>query len=370
MSMREWIGVLALVGMVISAVESLPAYGDPLAPSLTLQQEEKQVEGGSILISTLTVDLETAPLQMRPIWGRLTNLTGLAPLPQLALEHQAVAAINGGFFNRLTRQPIGAIRLQGEWISSSVLERGAVAWNDTGDFRFSRLHLQGSVQTSLGDEIPLVGLNSAYVVAGLSQYTPDWGSVYTTQTDAETVLVVEKDQLQAIYPAGAAGSLTLAIPADGYLLAARQLDGMLAAQRLLIGDLLTVSWQANPPFMQEYPHVLAAGPLLMLEGEIVLDAALEGFQPGFRTQKAARSALCQLRDGQLLWLTAGRSQEVAGVTLQWLAGLLQAMGCRHALNLDGGTSSTLYLNGRIVNLPAPGSVIPRVHNGLGLIPLP
>lgn len=368
--MRGWIGALALMGMVIPAVDSPPAHGEPLASSLTLQQELRQVEGESILISTLTVDLETAQLQMRPIWGHLTSLTGLAPLPQLALEHQAVAAINGGFFNRLTHQPIGAIRWQGQWISSSVLDRGAVAWTDAGDLRFSRLRLQGSVQTSLGEQIPLVGLNSAYVVAGLSQYTPAWGSVYSTQTDAETVLVVEDDQLQAIYPAGAAGSLTLTIPAHGYLLAARQLEGMLAAQRLLIGDQLTVSWQADPPFMQEYPHGLAAGPLLMLEGEIVLDAALEGFQPGFRTQKAARSALCQLRDGRLLWLTAGRSQEVAGMTLQGLAGLLQAMDCRHALNLDGGTSSTLYLNGRIVNLPAPGGVIPRIHNGLGLIPLP
>jgi exopolysaccharide biosynthesis protein len=52
-----------------------------------------------------------------------------------------------------------------------------------------------------------------------------------------------------------------------------------------------------------------------------------------------------------------------------MAQLMQQLGCINALNLDGGHSSTLYLQGEVVNLPkSDGSqaIMPRIHNGVGV----
>ena len=54
----------------------------------------------------------------------------------------------------------------------------------------------------------------------------------------------------------------------------------------------------------------------------------------------------------------------AGPTLSETAQLVQQMGAIDALNLDGGSSTTLYLGGQILDRPPQTAA--RVHNGIGV----
>ncbi len=355
---------LLVLGILTFTPPALTQTADPL----TLRQDIVVVEGSSIPLSIVQLSDPQNRMVLKPIWPDPSQLVGLAELGQFAAEQGAVAAINGGFFNRNTQQPIGAIRVEGEWISSGVLGRGVVAWSSEDDMRFDRLQMQGRILTSSQTELPLQGLNTAYIVPGISQYTPAWGTQYTTQADNETIVDVVDNVVQAIYPTGAAGSWTHPIPPSGYLLVGRPFNGNDAIHNLVIGDSLTLSWTVTPPDLNHLPYVLGAGPLLMREGQIVLDAERERFQEGFRTQRAARSAIGRTADGRILLVTVGQAQELTGVTLATMATVMQQLGCRDALNLDGGSSSTLYYNGSVVNLPSSTRWIPRVHNGLGIIP--
>jgi len=47
-----------------------------------------------------------------------------------------------------------------------------------------------------------------------------------------------------------------------------------------------------------------------------------------------------------------------------MAQILQQLGAINALNLDGGSSTTLYLGGQIIDRP-PNSAA-RIHNGIGI----
>ena len=47
----------------------------------------------------------------------------------------------------------------------------------------------------------------------------------------------------------------------------------------------------------------------------------------------------------------GRTKESEGLSLVQLAEFMKEHGCKTAYNLDGGGSSTMYFNGRIVNKP-------------------
>ena len=58
-----------------------------------------------------------------------------------------------------------------------------------------------------------------------------------------------------------------------------------------------------------------------------------------------------------------------GMTLAELAALMQRLGCADALNLDGGGSSTMWLDGKVVNTPSDGRERP-VGNALILVRQP
>lgn len=66
----------------------------------------------------------------------------------------------------------------------------------------------------------------------------------------------------------------------------------------------------------------------------------------------------------------GREGSSVGLTLGELAGFMKSLGCTNAINLDGGGSTVMYVDGQIVNRPQlPGGialsnaiVITKKHN--------
>jgi exopolysaccharide biosynthesis protein len=66
-----------------------------------------------------------------------------------------------------------------------------------------------------------------------------------------------------------------------------------------------------------------------------------------------RTAVAKLRDGKFLMITVdGRSESSGGISLYDLAKLLLELGAIDAMNLDGGGSTTMYLEGKVVNQPS------------------
>jgi exopolysaccharide biosynthesis protein len=63
----------------------------------------------------------------------------------------------------------------------------------------------------------------------------------------------------------------------------------------------------------------------------------------------------------------GRQPATAvGMSHHELAGLMQRLGCTDALNLDGGGSSTLWYEGKVMNQPSDSAPRP-VGNALVLL---
>ena len=121
---------------------------------------------------------------------------GIAPLLQIAQRYAAAAAINGGFFNRNGHLPLGAIRRDGRWISSPILNRGAIAWNDVGQVKIGRLSVQETL-TSTEKSLPILAFNSGYVKAGASRYSWEWGSSYTPLSNNEIIVVIQNNIVTA-----------------------------------------------------------------------------------------------------------------------------------------------------------------------------
>lgn len=89
-----------------------------------------------------------------------------------------------------------------------------------------------------------------------------------------------------------------------------------------------------------------AGPRLVANGKIALDVAGEGFKdPKILTNGGARSALGITRDHRLILLTT------SGATIPQLAEIMKQAGAWQAMNLDGGASSGLWMDGKYLTKP-------------------
>jgi Phosphodiester glycosidase len=79
------------------------------------------------------------------------------------------------------------------------------------------------------------------------------------------------------------------------------------------------------------------------KGELIRDA-LGSKQPN------ARTAIGFKPDGSVVWVMVAQTKaQNSGMTLDELANFMKRLGVTSALNLDGGTSSSLYAQGKTIN---------------------
>jgi hypothetical protein len=341
--------------------------GSPALPNRSiawtpgLQWRQQMLNG--FPVNWLEIDPKQSGLQIQPILPNngLTGreLMGTAILLQTAQQSGAIAAINGGFFNRTNLLPLGAIQIDKTWRSGPILTRGVVAWNPGGDFKFDRLVSQEAVTVS-PQRFPLTHLNSAYLQAGIARYTPTWGLNYSSMTDGEVIVTVQADRVIDQITAPKPGAI-IPIPANSYLLVFR--SNKTAAAKFPIGTPIQLESQITPD-VSNYQQVIGGGPLLIKDGQIVLDASSEQFSPAFIKELAARSAIGQTATGKILIVAAQNTPDSKGPTLSEIAQIMQQLGAVNALNLDGGSSTTLYLGGQIVDRAPRSSA--RVHNAIGI----
>jgi hypothetical protein len=313
-------------------------------------------------VTYLEIDPRQRGLQIRPIWANPNSPIGIAPLNTMAQQWHVAAAINGGFFNRNNQLPLGAIRRDGRWLSGPILNRGAIAWNDTGEVLIDRLGIQETITPVGGQTFPITLFNTAYVRAGLARYTPDWGPTYTNILDNELIFTVRNHQIVEQQSTNAQTPITLPIPADGYLLVARSFNTVVST--LSPGNNLQLMTRLTPPEFDRFPQIIGAGPLLLKNRQIVLNPQAEQFSKAFIQQSAPRSAIGKTAQGNLILVTIQNRLQGSGPTLSETAQVMQNLGAIDALNLDGGSSTTLYLGGQLLNL-SPHTAA-QVHNGIGI----
>ncbi|WP_210404456.1 phosphodiester glycosidase family protein [Chroococcidiopsis sp. TS-821] len=332
------------------------------APGVRWRQQFVTLGDSRFPVVLLEVNPRTTGLALKPISSTTSSLTGTAPILTIAQQLNAAAAINGGFFNRKNQLPLGAIRRDGQWLSGPILNRGAIAWNDAGKFRFGRLQLQETIITSSGQRLPVVTFNSGYVQPGIAHYTNTWGATYTPLIDNEIIVVVQNNQITGQIPGGVAGETSFPIPANGFLLALRASPQV--ASLLPVGTIIRIENATNPADFASYPHILGGGPLLLQNRQIVLNAQAEGFSEAFSRQKAARSAIGVTPTGNLLIAAVHNRANGVGPSLTEIAQIMQHLGCVDALNLDGGSSTSLFLGGQLLDR-SPRTAA-RIHNGLAI----
>ena len=138
-------------------------------------------------------------------------------------------------------------------------------------------------------------------------------------------------------------------------------DGQPARDLYIENGALAFDGDSNPAILQRpaegwktvpYETVLSAGPLLIHDGQIQAF-----YRDPFNQNRHPRTAVGLTNDGRLYLVTIdGRSFQAYGMTIPELARFLSDLGMEDALNLDGGGSTSMWIDlaalSGIVNNPS------------------
>ena len=122
-----------------------------------------------------------------------------------------------------------------------------------------------------------------------------------------------------------------------------------SGREVIIEKIKSDTWYNAHP---EFEDALVTGPLLVESGGM---ATLP--ETSLVTNKHPRTAAGTRKNNKRVVLLTldGRTSEATGMTLNELSELMLLLRCRDAVNLDGGGSTTMWINGRpfngVVNMP-------------------
>ena len=161
------------------------------------------------------------------------------------------------------------------------------------------------------------------------------------------------------------------IPPDGAVLAAYGAGSRIKeVQAMAEGDTVRVVLTTLPrPPRGAAPTLLIGGwPRILRDGKNVASEAptVEGTISRNAEAKHPRTAIGFSRDSTTLYILTvdGRSAQSVGVTLVELADLMRRIGAWQAMNFDGGGSTTMVVNGALMNKPTDTTGERDVGNAL------
>ncbi len=345
----------------------------PGVKHIFLHQEE-----GPWVINILQASRSNPSLSLSTLLAR-GRVLGNAALSTMvsstaAAPPYAVAAINGDYFRRppdpYVGDPFGLQILQGELVSFPYLSRSALFIGPNGSLSIERSHISAWATSSRGLRHVIHGLNQPRDPQELVLYTPRFGAstgansfgVELLLRAPETKITPSceiKAQITAILRDG-----NTPIPPDRMVLSGHGVSAWFLEQ-LQQGEEITISLRLEPD-PQGVLEAIGGGPRLLREGKVSVEAEQEDFNNGFATQRHPRTAV-GYSDTDLFFVTVdgrqpGRSE---GMTLYELANLLLKLGAKEALNLDGGGSTEMLVQGQTVNYPSDGGER-QIANALAL----
>ena len=120
-------------------------------------------------------------------------------------------------------------------------------------------------------------------------------------------------------------------------------------------------------YWPDMTNVIQAGPMLIDDGQTARYE--ESFTGGIISARHPRSAVGLNAEGSWVFLAVdGRNgMHSSGATISELTEILRGQGMIYALNLDGGGSTEIIIDGKIYNIPSDGYER-RISYGLGAVP--
>lgn len=295
---------------------------------------------------------------LKPFPGAI-HANGRGRLSRAAAMIGARAAVNACYFDT-DGWVIGNCKWEGSVYGVETIPRTALVIDKDGKPSIQKdLAYQGTVTLPDGKVLTVQGLNRQRIADDLVLYNRNYGSGTHTNEHGREVRIRQGRAVEI----STKGNMQL--DATSLVLSGHGVNaGALA--RIKRGDRIAVNQTMGNRMADEARLVVGAGPLLLENGQVNVRVREESIAPDIAFGRAPRTGAGVTADGTvLLMVVDGRSQYSAGMTLKEFGQYMKRFGAVSAVNFDGGGSSEMVLDGKIMNRPSDGSERP-VGVGLGI----
>lgn len=293
-----------------------------------------------VRINVVEIDLKLADgFELKPVLSSTSNnLKSRKTITTIAKNSDSIVAINGTYFKPQTGVPLGTLMIDGKMYTGPVYDRVAMGIFDKG-FDMARVQFKSYLKAS-GSSVKVDNINqprmlSTHVIA----YSNEWGMTSPASPKYGFQIAIKDNKVTA------ASYSSLRIPEGGYVIVGpAKLLRPLAFKKNVEFEIST------SPDWKDVKHIISGGPYLVKNSEVFVDMTAQKL--GAVGGKNPRTAIGYTGDYNMIMVAVdGREGSSVGMTLMQLAGFMKSLGCINAMNLDGGGSTVMYVNGRVVNNP-------------------
>lgn len=314
----------------------------------------KYYDGRPVRINAVVIDLKLAKeFELRPALSSVSNnLTSRKTITTIAKNTNSIVALNGTYFKPQTGVPLGTLMIDGQIYTGPVYDRVTMGIFDDG-FDMARVQFKSYLKTPK-TSVKVDNINQPRMLAThVLAYSNAWGTTSPASPKYGFQIAVKDNKIT-----GASYS-SMTIPEGGYVIVGpEKLLRPLAFEKKIEFEL------GRTPDWKKVKHIISGGPYLVKNSEVFVDMTAQKL--GAIGGKNPRSAVGYTKDNEMILVAVdGREGSSVGMTLMQLANFMKSAGCVNAMNLDGGGSTVMYINGRVVNRPQVRGGIP-ISNALVL----
>ncbi|CAH1223916.1 stalk domain-containing protein [Paenibacillus sp. JJ-223] len=313
----------------------------------------------NVLADVVQVDLQNPYVKLDVMTGKGGNLNSKQSTGGMAKENEAVAAVNGDYFNVSGElAPIGGQVSDGVIVSTPSELSGMYALTVTKDGKpmIDEYSFEGIVTADDGSTFPLRGINKEdYTVEtdsvkyshanSMYIYTPAWTSTKRPNdpSTTPTEVLVQNGVITQISDKAA---LNMTVPEDGYILRAHGTAAAWIMNHLAVGQKLGTDYKLKTKITGQTVdpsdlQTMIGGHTILVNGgkaaSFSRDIAASGIG-GIR----ARTAVGYSQDGRYVYIVAAeKNSNSSGMSLTELQSFMTNIGVWKGMNLDGGGSTTM-----------------------------
>lgn len=364
-------------------------FSEQIAPGVTHEKIFRAKD--TLIANVLKIDLTQGEYYLRAAKAH-NNLLGREKTSEIARRfndstHEVLAAINADFFNMKTGEVENNMVIEGQFLkavgvtdspfdpSHRVHSQFAFTYDKKphiGKFRFS-----GEVILPGGNLNKVNRINSAADSNSFTLYnfyqgdrTPEGKPNIRTAEVELTPVSTQSDTFICIASSSVLLGGRHAITKGKSILTGTMSFAGLLERGIKYGDTLKVIARLEPyirgirTLVGGWPEIVSGGRNIGAQAD-----SLEGTFPKFSKVKHPRTGIGFSSDSLTIFFITvdGRQESSSGISLKDFADLMISEGVYQGLNLDGGGSTTMVINGSIVNHPSDKEGERAVGNCLLLI---
>ena len=356
---------LALAVIVVLVSLAAPAAAGAvklrLLPGVTYERQVQRTPEGRIVVHAITAPRPGGLFELKPVLAgdRIKGRERLSDMQERLAPAGTAIGVNGDLFSFKTGHPSGIVFDSGTLSSRPIAGRSSLGIGFDGLLQIARISYFGSIKLGDAKKHPIHDFNRPLARNAVGLFTSAWaartprlegaldivldgfaGAV--PNTDLATNVGRMREGGGTWIPVGGAVLQASGFWAD--ILAAEAGPGLPAMVRL-----------ALKPWWENAASALGGGPVIVRSG-VAITGADEAFTRSQLHPRHPRTAVGQLADGRILLVAVdGRQAGSVGVNVPELADVMVRLGANTAMALDAGGSTTIAVDGRVLNRPSGGA---------------